>query len=82
MNRSGVYYIGDIDTVMSCLLVETVVHGYHVYKVLWEPHVGETFIALYEGGNRHDRRAMEIYIESEAGVVGQLPRYSAKINSR
>ena len=38
----------DIDTGMSCLLVETVVHGYHVYKVLWEPRVGETFIALHE----------------------------------
>ena len=23
-------------------------HGYHVYKVLWEPSVGETFIALHE----------------------------------
>ena len=38
----------DIDTGMSCLLVETVVRGYHVYKVLWEPRVGETFIALRE----------------------------------
>ena len=38
----------DIDTGMSCLLVETVVCGYHVYKVLWEPRVGETFIALHE----------------------------------
>ena len=31
----------DIDTGMSCLLVETAVCGYHVYKVLWEPRVGE-----------------------------------------
>ena len=38
----------DIDTGMSCLLVETVVRGYHVYKVLWEPRVGETFITLRE----------------------------------
>ena len=38
----------DIDIGMSCLLVETVVRGYHVYKVLWEPRVGETFIALRE----------------------------------
>ena len=46
VNQSGVYYFADIDTGMSCLLVETVVRGYHVYKVLWEPRVGETFIAL------------------------------------
>ena len=59
----------DIDTGMSCLLVETVVHGYHVYKVLWEPSVGETFITLHEGGNRHDRNAMAIYRDNEAGVV-------------
>ena len=32
----------DIDTGMSCLFVETVVCGYHVYKVLWESRVGET----------------------------------------
>ena len=38
----------DIDTGMSCLLVETAVHGYHVYKVLWEPRIGETFITLHE----------------------------------
>ena len=31
---------------MSCLLVETVVRSYHVYKVLREPRVEETFIAL------------------------------------
>ena len=33
---------------MSCLLVDIAVRGYHVYKVLWEPRVGETFIALHE----------------------------------
>ena len=42
----------DIDIGMSCLLVETVVRGYHVYKVLWEPRVGETFITLREILNR------------------------------
>ena len=42
----------DIDTGMSCLLVETVVRGYHIYKVLWEPHVGETFITLHKILNR------------------------------
>ena len=38
----------DIDTGMSCLHVETVVRGYNIYKALWEPRVGETFIALRE----------------------------------
>ena len=35
-------------SILSCVLVETVVHGYYVYKVPWEPRVGETFIALHE----------------------------------
>ena len=46
---------------MSSLLVETVVHGYHIYQVLRESHVGETFIALHESCNGHDRHAMVIY---------------------
>ena len=57
---------------MSSLLDETVVYGYHIYQVLWEPHVGKKFIALYESGDGHDRHAMAIYRDSEVGVlVGQ-----------
>ena len=49
VNRSDVYSIAGLSIlVYSCLLVETVVRSYHVYKVLWEPRVGETFIALHE----------------------------------
>ena len=63
----------------SFLLVETVVHGYHVYQVLWEPCVGKTFIAPHESGNGHDRHAMAIYRDSDSGVVvGHLPREIAK----
>ena len=54
-------------------------HGYHVYKVLWELRVGEIFIALHEGSNRYDRHAMETYRDSEAGVVvGHLPQEITK----
>ena len=37
----------DIDTGMSCLLVETVVRGYHLYKVLWEPRVGDQHVKYF-----------------------------------
>ena len=30
------------------LLVKSVVRGYHVYQVLWEPKVCEKFIVLHE----------------------------------
>ena len=32
---------------MSSLLVETVVRGYHIYQVMWEPHVLEKLSSLY-----------------------------------
>ena len=64
---------------MSSLLLETVVHGYHIYQVMWEPHVGEPFITLHESGNGHDRHVMAIYRDSEAGVVvGHSPREITK----
>ena len=67
--------VTSISILVSFLLVETVVRGYHVYQVLWELCVGETFIALHESGNGHDRHAMAIYRDSDTGViVGHLPR--------
>ena len=52
----------------STLVVETAVHGYHVYRTVWETHVG--------GGNSHDRYAMAVYrrVEDPGVIVGHLPR--------
>ncbi len=33
---------------MSTLMVKTALRGYHVYQAVWEPHVGEAFIAMQE----------------------------------
>ena len=50
-----------------------------MYKVLWEPRVGETFIVIHETGNEHDRHAMVVYRDEEPGViVGHLPWEIAK----
>ena len=38
----------DIDTGMSCLLVETVMRDYHVTKYCGSRTLGETFITLRE----------------------------------
>ncbi len=38
---------------MSTLVVKTALRGYHVYQAVWEPHVGEAFIALQESSNAH-----------------------------
>ena len=63
----------------SSLLVKSVVRGYHVYQVLWEPKVREKFIVLHKQGNKHDGHTMAVYREKEPGViVRHLPREIAK----
>ena len=50
-----------------------------MYKVLWKPRVGETFIVVHETGKEHDRHAMAVYRDEEPGViVGHLPQEIAK----
>ena len=44
-----------IHTMCSTLGVKTVVHGYYVYRTIWEPHVGEELIQIQESGNSHSR---------------------------
>ncbi len=60
---------------MSSLVVETVLRGYHVYIVMWEACVGESFILLHESGNDHDKHAIVVYRDEDPGViVGHIPR--------
>ena len=60
---------------MSSLLVKTAIWGYHVYRVVWEPCVGESFVVLHKSGNDNDRYAMAVYSDENPGViVGHLPR--------
>ena len=63
----------------SSLLVKSVVRGYHVQQVLWEPNVCKRFIVLHEQGNEHNGHALAVYSENEQGViVVRLPREIAK----
>ena len=32
-----------------------VIRGYHVYKEVWKPSIGEAFVCFAEKGNSHDR---------------------------
>ena len=59
-----------IHTMSSTLVVKTTVCGYHVYRTLWEPHVGEEFIVIQESGNSHDRYAMAVHrCYEDPGVI-------------
>ena len=59
---------------MSSLLVKTAIWGYHVYRVVWEPRVGESFVVLHESGNDDDRHAMAVYRDEDPANL--VPRYS------
>ena len=66
----------------TVLLVNTAVHGYHVYQVVWEPQYGDVFVSLHKTGNRHDHdwHAMAIYRSEVPGiVVGHLPKEILKM---
>ena len=58
------------------LVVKIAVRGYHVYRTIWESHVGEQFIVIEKNGNSHDRSAMAVYCRDEdpGVIVGHLPR--------
>ena len=48
------------------------VRGYHVYKVVWKPTIGEKLQADQELGNEADKFAVKVVKNNE--IVGHLPR--------
>ena len=48
------------------------VRGYHVYKVVWKPRIGEKLQLDQELGNEADKFAMKVVKNNE--IVGNLPR--------
>ena len=49
MAASGSFFV-----TISC-----VIRGYHVYKEVWSPNIGENFVCFDEEENVHDRKAVE-----------------------
>ena len=55
-------------------VVETVVRGYHVYKDVWKPRLGELLQCKMEFRNIHDPYAVAVVRNDGAEVVGHVPR--------
>jgi len=53
------------------------VRGYHIYKEIWEPNVGDKFVALRELHNQFDKYAIKVLNGEE--TVGHLPREYSRI---
>ena len=50
---------------------ESAVHGYHVYRDVWEPRIGEKLIAKQEFDNPMDKFAVKVTKSNK--MVGHLP---------
>ena len=62
----------------SILLKESVIHGHHVFKVVWTPRVGEILRIGKEAGNTHDRRAVAV-LKADRTIVGHVPREFSRV---
>ena len=64
--------------------VESMIHGYHEYKVIWDnPVVGEDLLCEREIGNSYDTHAVAVkkVIDGNLTVVGHIPRRISSICS-
>ena len=57
---------------MEKFTFDSAVRGYHVYKVVWKPTIGEKLQADQELGNEADKFTMKVVQNNK--IVGHLPR--------
>ena len=57
---------------MEKFTFDSVVRGYHIYKVVWKPTIGEKLQADQELGNEANKFAVKVVKNNE--IVGHLPR--------
>ena len=55
----------------------SVVRGYHMYKDIWTPVIGEQLLCQREEGNPNDRYAVSVLHLST--VVGHVPRHMSTL---
>ena len=56
----------------SSLEIETYVRGYHAYKNIWNPKLGEVLVAERESDNSYDKFA--VAVKKNGQVVGHLKK--------
>ena len=62
---------------MDKFTFDSAVRGYHVYKVVWKPAIGEKLQADQELDNEVDKFAVKVVKNNE--IVGHLPREYSRI---
>ena len=67
---------------MEKFTFDSAVRGYHIYKVVWKPTIGEKLQVDQEFGNKADKFALKVVKNNEFAmkvvknneIVGNLPR--------
>ena len=59
--------------------LDSCVRGYHVYKDIWNPAVGDELPCLRESDNAADRYA--VAMKKDDAIVGQVPRKISRVCS-
>ena len=57
--------------------LNSAIRGYHIYKSIWNPAIGDVLICKRESGNDNDRFAVAVILleaVSESMIVGHIPR--------
>ena len=44
------------------VVIKCVIRGYHVYKEIWSPNIGENFVCFDKEEKVHDRKAVAVPI--------------------
>ena len=62
---------------MEMFAFTSAVRGYHVYKDIWKPSIGEKLVAKREFNNPMDKHAVKVVKDDE--TVSHLPREFSRI---
>ena len=57
---------------MASFVCQLVIHGYHIYQVIWVASYGETFNCVREAGNIFDPFAVSVVRDDK--IIGHMPR--------
>ena len=61
---------------------QSCIRGYHIYKAVWAPYIGETMPCSRELTNGHDPFAVKVsQLHGEERIVGHLPKKISSICS-
>ena len=59
---------------------DLVIHGYHIYKEIWEARYGEMFHCMRETGNSFDPFAVTVVRDGE--IIGHVPKLISAASSQ